>query len=494
MRTTRKSGTATEQILARWRVWVPYSLALGDGLALLVSFYLGRLPYAFYYGLPPLYVLQHWWGSLAQLNLLLFILLGVLGISIFFAKGHYARRKAFWDEAGEILLVFSLLLGLNAAIAFSGKWAFSRLWLFSTWGLAFLVLPAMRLGVRGMLQRTGLWVRPVIIIGGGQNALEAMKALDSDSMLGFKVQRILVPDSTACEKNSFPEDVPVEFLEGDPLASLARLGNPHVVLALDVDQWAAQEQLVRLLGLNYPNLAIAPPLRGLPLFGLEVMHFFSHEVLMLRVRDNLARLGPRLIKRIFDVVVASLLVAILSPVLLFLVWRIRSEDSGPAIYSQERVGRGGRTFRCLKFRSMMVDADARLAEYLSIHPELREEYEKTCKLKNDPRVTRMGLFLRRTSLDELPQIFNVLRGEMSLVGPRPVTRRELDEYYGDIAGLYRLVHPGISGLWQVSGRSDTTYSERIYLDSWYVKNWSLWYDIVILIRTVGVVFRRQGAY
>ncbi len=485
--------TATDRIRASWKIWIPYSLGVGDGLAFLASFYLGRLSYAFYYGLSPGYVLLHWWGSLAQINLLLFITLGVLGIAIFAAKGHYARRKAFWDEAGEILFVFSLLLGLNAAIAFSGKWAFSRLWLFSTWILAFFLLPAMRLGIRRILQWTGLWMRPVVIVGGGQNALEAMKALDSDSMLGFRVQKFLVPETACCREN-FPMGLPAEPIGDKLLETLAGMGNPHVVLALDMEQWETQERLVRLLGLNYPNLAISPPLRGLPLFGLEVMHFFSHEVLMLRVRDNLARPGPRIFKRLFDLAVVLLLIVFLSPFLAFVALWIRMGDGGPAIYAQERIGRGGRVFRCLKFRSMVVDADARLAEYLLVHPEMKEEYERTFKLKNDPRITAVGHFLRRTSLDELPQLFNVLRGEMSLVGPRPVTQRELAEYYGDIAGLYLQVRPGISGLWQVSGRSDTTYSERIYLDSWYVKNWSLWYDIVILLRTITVVFHRQGAY
>ena len=270
----------------------------------------------------------------------------------------------------------------------------------------------------------------------------------------------------------------MEALGDDPLATLARLGKPHVVLALDMDQWDAQEKLVRSLGLSYPNLTVVPPLRGLPLFGMEAMHFFGHEVLMLRVRDNLARLGPRIVKRLFDLLAASLLVVLLSPLLLYVAWRIRREDGGPVFFIQERVGRGGGTFGCLKFRSMVMDA---------------AEYERNFKLRNDPRVTRIGKFLRRGSLDELPQLFNVLRGDMSLVGPRPLLARELDRY-GDNICLYHMVYPGITGLWQVSGRSETTFDERAYLDAWYIKNWTLWYDIVIMLLTVKVVLRREGAY
>ena len=142
---------------------------------------------------------------------------------------------------------------------------------------------------------------------------------------------------------------------------------------------------------------------------------------------------------------------------------------------------------------MVIDAESRLRQYLTTHPELHAEYQRNFKLRDDPRVTRIGRLLRRTSLDELPQLFNVLRGQMSLVGPRPLLDREL-ECYGDGFALYRQVHPGITGLWQTSGRSETTFAERASLDAWYVKNWSLWYDIVILLRTVKVVFWREGAY
>ena len=142
---------------------------------------------------------------------------------------------------------------------------------------------------------------------------------------------------------------------------------------------------------------------------------------------------------------------------------------------------------------MVMDAEDRLKQYLQNHPDVAAEYERNFKLRNDPRVTRIGKLLRRGSLDELPQLFNVLRGDMSLVGPRPLLARALDRY-GDNICLYHMVYPGITGLWQVSGRSETTFDERAYLDAWYIKNWTLWYDIVILLLTVKVVLRREGAY
>jgi len=153
----------------------------------------------------------------------------------------------------------------------------------------------------------------------------------------------------------------------------------------------------------------------------------------------------------------------------------------------------GRIFKCLKFRSMRPDADRVLKELLANDPEAQAMWDKDFKLKNDPRITPIGNVLRKTSLDELPQLFNVLKGEMSLVGPRPVVKDELLRY-GENATYYLEARPGITGLWQVSGRNDTTYTERVNLDAWYVKNWSLWYDIAILFKTFGVVFRSKGAY
>lgn len=152
-------------------------------------------------------------------------------------------------------------------------------------GLALGLLPMTRWLVHQALQRMGVWARPVVVIGCGQNAAEAIRALNSEPMLGYAVQRVLVPGGCNPAAGSFPTQAPIEALGEDPLATLIRLGKPHVVLALDMDQWDAQGQLVRSLGLNYPNLTVAPPLRGLPLFGMETMHFFGHEVLMLRVRD-----------------------------------------------------------------------------------------------------------------------------------------------------------------------------------------------------------------
>ncbi len=208
--------------------------------------------------------------------------------------------------------------------------------------------------------------------------------------------------------------------------------------------------------------------------------------------DRLAALRP-LAKRAMDIAGAGLLLILTAPVFLLLALLVRM-DGGRVFYAHERIGRFGQAFGCLKFRSMVMDADKRLAALLERDPAARAEWESTRKLKNDPRVTWVGRFLRSSSLDELPQLINVLKGEMSLVGPRPVQAAELAAFYGAAAQHYMQVRPGITGPWQVSGRNDTTYAERVALDVGYVARPSLLNDIRILLRTPMAVLARRGAY
>jgi len=198
-------------------------------------------------------------------------------------------------------------------------------------------------------------------------------------------------------------------------------------------------------------------------------------------------------KRTLDIIGAGLGLVLLSPFFLIVALMVRA-DGGPAFFAHQRVGRGGKLFGCLKFRSMVIDSQTRLEALLANDPAARAEWEATRKLKNDPRITRIGRFLRSTSLDELPQLINVLRGEMSLVGPRPVQEAEIDRYYGASAAHYMAVRPGITGLWQVSGRSETSYESRVALDVAYVSSPSMLADLSILLRTPVAVVSRRGAH
>ncbi len=266
-----------------------------------------------------------------------------------------------------------------------------------------------------------------------------------------------------------------------------------IFIALEHDEAELLAYWVKKLSrLNFRNVSIIPSLQGIPLYGAEVSHFFSSETIVLRIPNNLAKRSTRFVKRTFDIIVSSLLLVFLSPLFLG-IWLIIKKDGGSAVYNQVRVGRNRNVFKCYKFRTMVPNSQEVLRALLEKDKEARKQWKKEFKLKNDPRITQIGHFLRKTSLDELPQLWNVLKGDMSLVGPRPVTRQEL-KYYGDDIIYYQMVRPGLSGLWQVSGRNDIDYATRVYLDAWYVKNWSLWNDMVILAKTVNIVLKRKGAY
>ena len=199
-------------------------------------------------------------------------------------------------------------------------------------------------------------------------------------------------------------------------------------------------------------------------------------------------------KRSFDVIFSSLVLILLSPLLMIIAWLVKFQDGGPVFYKHRRITSAGKEFDCLKFRSMVEGADEKLEQLIAENPKIKKEWETTYKLQNDPRVTKFGRFLRRTSIDELPQFFNVLKGEMSVVGARPIVDKELTEFYKESAGRYCSMKPGITGPWQVERRSDSSsYDERVGMDDWYILNYSLWTDIKIIFKTIKRVFDGHGA-
>ena len=201
---------------------------------------------------------------------------------------------------------------------------------------------------------------------------------------------------------------------------------------------------------------------------------------------------PRLLKFFLEVIMSASVIVVLFPVFLVLALLVKISSPGPVFYRSWRLGKDGKKIGVLKFRTMYADADARLEKLLASNPELKKEWEKDFKLQNDPRITPIGDFLRKTSLDELPQFWNVLTGEMSIIGPRPIVEGEV-HYYGETYEIRKRVKPGITGLWQVSGRNDTEYSYRVILDSYYIVNWSIWLDYYIFFKTVLIVLLRKGA-
>ncbi|HHQ6553078.1 TPA: undecaprenyl-phosphate galactose phosphotransferase WbaP [Serratia fonticola] len=419
-----------------------------------------------------------------------YAILSVVCIAWFWIRlRHYSYRKPFWFELKEMLRTLLIFSVFSLAIIGFSKWEVSRYFLVLTWTITFILLPILRISVKHLLNRLGLWKKQTIIIGSKKNALEAYMALQSEEVLGFDVVAFYSVSETD-KSNISGIDI---ITDEERLWEMVSPNETQFIVALEFDEHLIRDYWLRKLAKHdCRSVSVIPTLRGVPLYGTDLSFIFSHEVMILRVSNSLAKRTSRFIKRAFDIVCAILIIIILSPILMFIAFAV-SRDGGNAIYGHERVGRNGKKFKCLKFRSMIVNSQEVLDNLLKSDLEARNEWEKDFKLKNDPRITRVGNFLRRTSLDELPQLFNVLLGDMSLVGPRPIVEKELERYAGEV-DYYLMAKPGMTGLWQVSGRNDVDYETRVYFDAWYVKNWSLWNDIAILFKTINVVLKRDGAY
>ena len=462
------------------------ALLLGDALAFALAFGLATALTVTIKGAN----LPSWWYGQSPQRFGAWAGIAVLGLVVLLTRfQHYSDRRPFWDELSDFIKLLGVLSLLDMSLIAMTRWEASRLWWVISWGTTLGMLVVMRGLTRSVLKRLDVWVRPTIIIGVGSNASDAALALHSQPELGLQVFGFVDAGTTAAEAvlDTQPR------LPRAQMQEVASQSGIQWVIALEHAQSDQREYWLRVLAQwGATDISVIPAMRGVPLHGTDMSHFFSHEVAMLRMRNNLRRWPARLTKRIFDTVSALALLILLSPIMLLIGVLIR-QDGGPALFAHPRIGKRGRVFNCYKFRTMVVDAEQQLEHLLQQRPELRAQWESERKLRHDPRVSRLGYFLRKSSLDELPQLINVIRGEMSLVGPRPVVRTELPRY-GDQVGYYLMVRPGMTGLWQVSGRNDVDYDSRVYLDSWYVKNWSLWYDLIILLKTVKVVLKRTGAY
>jgi len=241
------------------------------------------------------------------------------------------------------------------------------------------------------------------------------------------------------------------------------------------------------------RVVVLPRMAKIPLINAEVFTSVNHRGLAFSTRNNLLNPVDKTFKLLFDMLMTGVLMLLFSPVLLLLYIIVFIATKGKPVFTHERIGKDGKSFGVYKFRTMRPDADVLLEKLLQSDPAIKEEWEKEFKLKNDPRITKIGNFLRKTSLDELPQLLNVIKGEMSLVGPRPIVGDEIKKY-GEYFSYFKAVKPGITGLWQISGRNDVDYDERVQLDTWYVRNWSIEQDLIILMKTIVTVLLKKGSY
>lgn len=423
-------------------------------------------------------------------RLVIYIALVIFAIALLSVHyHHYGWRKPFWGQLRELWQLIIFLAILDLAITSIAKLVFSRgMWL-TLWLSLTIIMPLFRWAGITILNRFGYWIASCVIIGCGEHAKGFYQALKCEGLMGLEVVAFIPPSDG---KYKSPVDqIPLWVMDKTQVAE--KLIDCKLYIAVEPDQIKIGDDWIRhLIMCGVRNVSIVPPMQGIPLHDTDMSYFFSHQLISFQLRNNLNDFSSRIIKRSFDVVVSLTLLLLLSPVMLLLSWWV-SRDGGAVLFGHKRVGHQGEMFSCLKFRTMVPDADSALASLLANNEQARIEWNSEFKLKVDPRITPIGHFLRRSSLDELPQLWNVLKGDMSLVGPRPIIKDELT-LYGEDVQYYLMAKPGITGLWQISGRNDVNYATRVLMDSWYVKNWSLWYDVAILLKTINVVFHRNGAY
>jgi undecaprenyl-phosphate galactose phosphotransferase len=431
------------------------------------------------------YFLKIWW-------------LPVVFISFIAYERLYIKNLSFWDETHELLKAVTVSMITVLAVLTVGRMTpdISRLTVFFLWLYGLFLFPFFRFIGKRILYRTGLWKENVIIIGAGKAGIAAAKGIQAEIHLGYHVIGFLddADDKIGTELSISDKRYRV-FGKTKNFSKFVRMLNiSTIIIAIPSLRIEKLTELTNNIQKYAKNILLIPDLKGIALTNTELHHLFFQQLFLLKINNNLKSPYNRFIKRTFDLAVSILFMPVLIPFICMLGLLIKLDSPGPVFYRHKRVGRNRKAFGVYKFRSMFRDSRERLEKILKTDPEAKKEWETSFKLRNDPRITRMGAFLRKTSLDELPQIFNVLKSEMSLVGPRPVIDEEITKYYKECADYYHLVRPGITGLWQVSGRNDVDYDVRVRLDTWYVLNWSVWLDVLMLLKTIRVVLKREGAY
>ena len=413
-------------------------------------------------------------------------------LSILTYEGAYTRKFSFWDEVRMLwkVTLFSTLAIL--AVFFLGKMGniVSRTIIVLIGLLSIFMFPLLRMAVKHGLAKSGIIASKVLILGANDTGRLALNALLKEKNLGYRVIGFI--DDQARIKNRYFEGIKVHNHMECVERYLKYCDVQDVVIALPQFDKKQLTHLVNRLQHKATSILYFPNFSGILVMGTELRHFFQDQAFALEIKNNLAQPLNYYTKRLFDYVFGLFFFILLIIPIGIISLLIMLTSKGPAILKQERIGKNSKSFICYKFRTMYHDADERLEVILANSHETKKEWETYWKLKNDPRITACGMFLRKTSLDEIPQIFNILKGEMSLVGPRPYIPREWD-WLKEYSETINCVQPGMTGLWQVSGRSDSSHEQRLTLDAWYVRNWNLWLDVVILIKTIPVVLKKEGA-
>ena len=386
------------------------------------------------------------------------------------------------------------------AIGFRFSGSLSRLLLLLFFAGLVILAPFTRYLTKTILKKVGMWGKPIIIFGSGQNGGNVREQLatllQTNWELGYDPVVVLdcrlppPPSSPQASAGRSIKDSTFEKTLTEVAELARRRGVNTAILAMP---HIPREQLAEIIGLasvRFQHVMITPNLSGITNSAVVARDLAG--IFTVEIKYNLLNPWALRVKRIVDLCATVIGGALMLPVLFVLALLVYIESGRPVIYNDQRMGRNGDLFSCAKFRTMVPDAETLLLRVLEEDTGLRQEYSKYHKLRDDPRVTRVGRFLRKTSLDELPQLWNVIRGEMSLVGPRPYLPRESKEIGVTQSEILR-VPPGVTGPWQVAGRNQTTFEERVRMDADYVRDWSVWLDLVLLARTVQTVVLRRGA-
>lgn len=427
--------------------------------------------------------IDHWYA---------YIITPLVFISVLFLNHGYKIDTAYWEKIKIIFRSITIGIVLSIVLMYAGHILnnVSRLFVILSYGFILLYIILFRYILARTLIKLNLLAIPVLLVGAGKTA-ELVDVHFSNMPLAMYKIVGFVDDNPKSSVLANKYKCLGKFSDAEEV--IKKYNIPNVLVCAPGLESRKLVTLINKLQILVEKVTFVPELFGIPAANIQARGLMNEQTLILEVKNNLAQRHNRLFKRIFDITATVIGGILILPVIAIVALLIYLDSPGPIVFGHKRVGQGGKEFPCYKFRSMVPNAQEALEIYLKENPAAREEWERDFKLKDDPRVTKIGKFLRKTSLDELPQLWNVLIGDMSLVGPRPIVRAEVEKY-GEYINDFYLVPPGITGVWQVSGRSDTTYEERVLMDSWYVHNWSVWIDIVYLVKTFFAVIKSKGAY
>ena len=423
----------------------------------------------------------------------LFLWLPLVFMFFNFYSGLYGRRMLIYRMV-ECLFFACLegtVLGIILMFFAQVSGQVSRLFVVLYTILAFTLMAVLRVVLSKLMKRVKAFQIPVLIVGAGKTAELVVQQILRDSGMRYRVVGFL--------EDRHPVNTPIHgvpVLGGfDDMEEIIQETGVRTVLiaAPGLPQDDLSDLIYRAQSL-VKHVAVVPNLVAVPMSNVSVESFFDAKIMVLHIKNNLANPWNRFLKRIFDICATIIGGIIISPIFLAIALWVHRDSPGPVLYRNKRIGLDGKSFDCYKFRSMYMNNKEILEKHLAEHPELQKEWNTYRKLREeDPRITPVGKILRKYSLDELPQLLNVLKGDMSLVGPRPYLPEEIP-MMGERSSIILMAKPGITGYWQVSGRNDVTFSERVNMESWYVYNWTLWIDFVILWKTFKVVLMHDGAY